>query len=143
VADDTPVNADELRAELWRTIVSAVMNSREEWRRAVIAATGLPFSRIRILRRVAREPLTLTELARAATVDAPAASVAVSELEEAGYVVREVSTRDRRRKYVRITPAGLDIVNTVAAVPDPAPPALQDATLDQLLVIGEVFRAVT
>jgi hypothetical protein len=79
VADDTPVNADELRAELWRTIVSAVMNSREEWRRAVIAATGLPFSRIRILRRVAREPLTLTELARAATVDAPAASVAVSE----------------------------------------------------------------
>ena len=40
------------------------------WRRAVVDRSGLPFSRIRILKRLSRHPMTVKQIAAAATVDA-------------------------------------------------------------------------
>lgn len=130
---------DRLRTEIWRAITSTVMDSREQWRRDVIAATDLPFSRVRVLHRVGREPLTLKEIAHTATMDAPAASVAVSDLETAGYVIREPSPTDRRCKRVCITDAGQALLDRIREVSDPPPEALAAATREQLEVLHEVF----
>ncbi|QTI70213.1 MarR family transcriptional regulator [Gordonia sp. L191] len=123
---------DSLVDDVWQAMITLVFDSRDPWRRDVVAATGLPFSRIRVLRRVAQGPTPLKELARAATMDPPAVSVAVSDLESAGYVVRKVTEQDRRCKYVHLTDAGRAVLDVVAAVPDPAPPQLRSLDADQL-----------
>ena len=65
-----PVPHDELVAQVWRELTSFVTDSRDAWRRTVVAETGLPFSRIRVLKRLRNGPLTITEIAHAATIDA-------------------------------------------------------------------------
>ena len=85
----------------------------EKTRDAHVAAAGLPFSRIRILLRLARNPMTVKEVALAATIDAPAATVAVNDLEDRGLVVREVDPNNRRSKLVSLTDAGRALVVAV------------------------------
>lgn len=130
---------DDLTAQVWRAMTGLVTDSRDGWKREVIAATGLPFSRIRVLRRVATRPMTITEIAASATIDAPAASVAVSDLESGGYVVREPSPRDRRSKQVRITDAGRALLARAWSVPDPAPQVLRSASAEDLRVLRDVL----
>jgi DNA-binding MarR family transcriptional regulator len=106
-----------------------VLDNKDAWRRAVVDRTGLPWSRIRILRRLSRRPMTVKEVAEAATVDAPAATVAVNDLERRGLVVRKTDPENRRCKLVSLTAAGRDVVATIDAVDDPAPVPV--ATLSQ------------
>lgn len=110
--------------EVWRALTALVFDNRDSWKRAVIERSGLPFSRIRILRRLAREPMTVKQVARAATVDAPAATVAVNDLEERGLAVREIDPANRRCKVVSLTAAGRAMVAQIEAVDDPAPAVL-------------------
>jgi DNA-binding MarR family transcriptional regulator len=124
-----------LADDVWRAMTAMVFDNRDTWKRAVIDEAGLPFSRIRILQRLSREPMTVKELARAATVDAPAATVAVNDLEGRGLVVREPDPTNRRCKVVSLTEAGRDIVGKIDAVDDPAPDvlvALDEAQLKEL-----------
>jgi DNA-binding MarR family transcriptional regulator len=101
-----------------------VFDNRDSWKRAVIEATGLPFSRIRLLRRLSRRSMTAKELAQAATIDAPAATVAINDLEQRGLVVREPDATNRRCKVVSLTDAGRAVVSRIEAVDDPAPEVL-------------------
>jgi DNA-binding MarR family transcriptional regulator len=117
-----------LADDVWREMAAAVIDNRDSWKRAVIDETGLPFSRIRILRRVARRPMTVKQVAEAATVDAPAATVAVNDLEDRGLVVREIDPTNRRCKVVSLTDAGREMVRAIDGINDPAPDAL--ASLD-------------
>jgi DNA-binding MarR family transcriptional regulator len=105
-------------------MAAAVIDNRDSWKRAVIEETGLPFSRIRILRRLARQPMTVKQVAEAATVDAPAATVAVNDLEDRGLVVRAVDPTNRRCKVVSLTDAGREMVRAIDDIDDPAPEAL-------------------
>ncbi len=123
-----------LADEVWRAMAAAVIDNRDSWRRAVIEQTGLPFSRIRILRRLARKPMTVKQVAHAATIDAPAATVAVNDLEDRGLVVRETDPTNRRCKVVSLTDAGREMVHTIDMVDDPAPNAL--AALDDAQLKG-------
>lgn len=107
-----------------------VLDNKDGWRRAAVDQTGLPFSRVRILRRLSRAPMTVKQVAEAATLDAPAATVAVNDLEARGLVVRETDPDNRRCKLVSLTTAGLDAVAVLDAIEDPAPAAL--AALDPL-----------
>jgi len=119
-------------------MAAAVIDNRDAWRRAVIEKTGLPFSRIRILRRLARRPMTVKQVAEAATIDAPAATVAVNDLEERGLVVRETDPTNRRCKVVSLTDAGRGMVQVIEGIDDPAPDALaslDDAQLKALKAI--------
>lgn len=119
---------DGLADTVWRDLSSLVMDHRDGWKRAVVEQSGLPFSRIRILKRLSRAPMTVKELAAAATIDAPAATVAVNDLEDRGLVVREVNPQNRRCKVVSLTDAGREVVGRIDAVRDPAPDVL--TTLD-------------
>ncbi|MFZ0831916.1 MAG: MarR family transcriptional regulator [Mycobacterium sp.] len=115
-----------------------VIDNKDHWRRAVVERTGLPFSRIRILRRLARAPMTVKQIAEASTIDAPAATVAVNDLQARGLVARRADPANRRSKLVSLTKAGREVVAEIEAVEDPAPEAfsaLSDGALKTLLDI--------
>lgn len=119
-------------------MAAMVFSNRDSWRRAVVEQTGLPFSRVRILKRLDRRPMSVKQVAYAATIDAPAATVAVNDLEERGLVVRSIDPTNRRCKLVSLTDAGRAVVAAIDAVDDPAPEvvaALSDAELKQLHTI--------
>jgi DNA-binding MarR family transcriptional regulator len=130
----------ELADDVWALITALVTDSRGDYRRAVIDAVGMPFSRVRLLRRLVEGPLTLKALADAATIDAPAATVAVSDLEQRGLVSKTASASNGREKVVSITPAGRAVFERAASVRQPAPEwlsALADEQLEQLRALLE------
>ncbi|NKZ12512.1 MarR family transcriptional regulator [Mycolicibacterium septicum DSM 44393] len=138
---------DDRRTDLadgvWHELTALVFDHRDGWRRAVIDETGLPFSRIRILKRLAREPLTVKQLAYAATVDAPAATVAVNDLEERGLVVRAIDPANRRCKLVSLTDAGRALLARIDRIEDPAPEALAALDAGDLEVLRAILRKIT
>jgi DNA-binding MarR family transcriptional regulator len=129
------MSPNPLADEVWRTMAAVVIDNRDSWKRAVVERSGLPFSRIRILKRLSRRSMSVKELARAATIDAPAATVAVNDLEDRGLVEREIDPANRRCKIVSLTEAGQAMVREIDAITDPAPEALaslDDTELTQL-----------
>jgi DNA-binding MarR family transcriptional regulator len=138
------MSRNPLADEVWRTMAGLVHDNRDGWKRAVVEESGLPFSRIRILKRLSRGPMTVKELAHAATIDAPAATVAVNDLEARGLVVRQTDPANRRYKLVSLTDAGRDAVCKIDAIDDPAPnmlAALDDEELKLLQAIIEKMAA--
>jgi len=131
----TPARNAEADA-IWRNLSRLVMDNKDTWRRAVVGETGLPWSRIRILTRLARNAMTVKEVAAAATVDAPAATVAVNDLEERGLVLRVIDPNNRRCKLVSLTEAGRDVVAAIRGVDDPAPAVLADLDPAELATLG-------
>lgn len=129
--------------EVWRDLVTLVMENRDSWKRALVARSGLPFSRIRILKRLSRAPLTVKELAAAATIDAPAATVAVNDLEERGLVVRRVDPSNRRCKKVSLTAAGEELVRDLDAVYDPAPEVISGLGPDDLRRLRRILDTMS
>lgn len=118
------MSADPIASDIWRVMSALVLENKDGWRRSVVDLTGLPFSRIRILKRLDRNPMTVKEVAEAATIDAPAATVAVNDLEARGLVVREVNPANRRSKVVSLTAAGRELLRRVNDAADPPPAAL-------------------
>ena len=127
--------SDDLAGQVWRLMAAVVHENRDGWKRAVIEQSGLPFSRIRVLRRLAAAPMTVKGVADAAALDAPAATVAVNDLEERGLVVRQIDPSNRRSKTVSITPAGGELVARIDAVEDPAPAAVAALTDTELVAL--------
>jgi DNA-binding MarR family transcriptional regulator len=128
----------------WQTFVALVMDTRGDYRRNAATATGLPFSRLRALKRVGKTPLTLRALAEAMSTDAPAATVIVNDLEARGLVRREPHPGDKRAKTVSVTSEGKRMLRALASVPDPAPPAfalLDDRDVSNLVRLAEKLRA--
>ena len=132
------MSSGELADDVWRAMASLVIDNRDGWKRAVIEESGLPFSRIRILKRLSATPMTVKQVAHAAAMDAPATTVAVNDLEDRGLAVRQTDPTNRRCKVVSLTEAGRAMVSTIDAVEDPAPNALaslDDAQLKDLKAI--------
>ena len=57
-----------LADQVWQALSTLVLDNKDGWRRAVVERTGLPFSRIRILKRLARQPMTVKQVAEATTI---------------------------------------------------------------------------
>jgi DNA-binding MarR family transcriptional regulator len=133
-----------LADEVWRAMAAVVFDNRDRWRRDVVGSTGLPFSRVRVLRRLAKRSMTATQIAEAATMDAPATTVAVNDLEDRGLVVRETDPTNRRCKLVSITDEGTKVVASIDDVEDPAPSpfaALSQAELETMAEILAKLRS--
>jgi DNA-binding MarR family transcriptional regulator len=128
----------KLADRVWHDLAAVVHDNRDGWKRAVVEQSGLPFSRIRILQRLRRAPLSVSQIAAAATVDAPAATVAVNDLEDRGLVVRRIDPSNRRCKIVSLTDAGRAMVATIDAVRDPAPDALAALDDDELVTLRSI-----
>jgi len=130
---------DPLADQVWRVMSAVVLDNKDAWRRSAVSRTGLPFSRIRILRRLSRHPMTVKQVAEAATLDAPAATVAVNDLETRGLVVRETDPENRRCKLVSLTDAGRKVVSVLDEIEDPAPQALAALDSDDLTALHQIL----
>lgn len=134
---------DATADEVWRAMAAVVFDNRDAWKRDVIEATGLPFSRVRVLRRLARRPMTAKEIAEAATMDAPATSVAVNDLEGRGLVVRETNPTNRRCKVISLTEEGRRVLASIDDVDDPAPRSFTNLDESELRGLAAVLAKLT
>ncbi|MGB3485777.1 MAG: MarR family winged helix-turn-helix transcriptional regulator [Mycobacterium sp.] len=130
---------DRSADEVWKDLLRFVFDNRDTWRHAVVDACGLPFSRIRILKRLAGSSLSMKQVAENTTMDAPAATVAVNDLEARGLVTREIDPSNRRCKLVSLTDEGRAMLATVEAVEDPAPESMSVLDDDDLAALRRIL----
>jgi DNA-binding MarR family transcriptional regulator len=95
---------DRAAREAWQAMADLVLNN--ERRREVSEQVGLSFGKIRALRRIARRPMPMSELASLLSVDPPNLTALVDDLEGAGLVERQAHPTDRRVKLVAATADG-------------------------------------
>ena len=98
------IRGDRAASQAWQAMADLVLNN--ERRREVSEQVGLSFGKIRALRRIARRPMPMSELASLLTVDPPNLTAVVDDLEGAGLVERQAHPTDRRVKLVVATPEG-------------------------------------
>ncbi|MGA2014826.1 MAG: MarR family transcriptional regulator, partial [Solirubrobacteraceae bacterium] len=84
-------------------------------------------------------PMTLREIARAAEIDPPAATVGVDQLEARGLVHRTPHPDDNRRKLVHLTDAGRDAAQRGQAILNEPPAALTSLDPDDLAWLDEIL----
>lgn len=131
-------------AAVWRVMLQLVLDN--ERRREASVALGLPFSQIRVLRRLSVGPLSMGQLAEALATDRPNASTLVDALERRGLVARSADAEDGRVRRVSLTAAGQSSASTADSILDRPPlallrlPASELATMYRLLT-GESGEA--
>ena len=128
--------APQTAREAWLLMSDLVIAA--DRRRQVSDALGISFGRARAVRRLAREPMSMSELAAALGIDPPNATVVVDDLEAQGLVRRRPHPTDRRAKLVEATRKGKDMArraDEILATPPPALSALDAADLETLLGI--------
>jgi DNA-binding MarR family transcriptional regulator len=103
------VRRDRAAREAWQAMADLVLNN--ERRREVSEQVGLSFGKIRALRRIARRPMPMSELASLLSVDPPNLTALVDDLEGAGLVERQAHPTDRRVKLVVATAGGVALAH--------------------------------
>src|SRR4051812_47045651 len=105
---------DAVSQEVWLLMSDLVLDHQR--RRAVTEAVGMSFGRARAIRRLARRPLSMGELAAALDIDRPNATVLVDDLEAQGLVRRQPHPTDRRAKLVEATRKGKGLARRADAI---------------------------
>jgi len=114
----------------------------QDRRRRVSDAVGISFSRARAVRRVARRPMPMGELAAALGIDPPNATVLVDDLESLGLVRRRPHPSDRRAKVVEATRKGKAMARRAEAILRTPPPALSALSADELETLAQILNKV-
>lgn len=122
--------------EVWSLICDLVFDNVR--RREVSEAVGLSFGRIRAIRRLARQPMSMKELAAALGIDPPNATTTVDELEALGLVRRRPHPTDRRAKVVEATHEGEEVARRADAILATPPPALSALSADDLETLRRI-----
>jgi DNA-binding MarR family transcriptional regulator len=128
--------------DAWLLMSDLVLDNQR--RREVADAVGMSFGRARALRRVARRPMSMGELAAALEIDPPNASALVADLEALGLVLRRPHPTDRRAKLVEATRKGKQLArraDEILATPPERLSALSDEDLETLLRILGATRS--
>ena len=113
-----------------------------ERRRDVAEALGISFGRARTVRRLARQPMSMGELAAALGIDPPNATVVVDDLEALGLVRRRPHPTDGRAKVVEATRNGKDMARRADAILA-TPPALSELSADDLEALRRILKSVS
>jgi DNA-binding MarR family transcriptional regulator len=103
-APDAASEGDRAAREAWQAMGDLVLDNVR--RREVSEETGFSFGKTRALRRIAKQPMSMRELASLLGVDPPNLTPVVDDLEQAGLVERTPHPTDRRVKLVVATRAG-------------------------------------
>ncbi|MDQ8046708.1 MAG: MarR family transcriptional regulator [Solirubrobacteraceae bacterium] len=134
-AADVDGDADRARA-IWLQLTDLVLDHQR--RRQVAEATGVSFARTRAIRRLARRPMSMRELADALGTDPPNVTGIVDDLESQGLVRRGPHPTDRRAKIVDLTAKGRRLAakaDDILAIPPPGVAALPPEDFDALEAI--------
>jgi DNA-binding MarR family transcriptional regulator len=127
----------QLARRVWRAMEDVVLD--HDRKVAVSDTLGLSFARVRALRRLTAEPLTLRTLADRLAADPPYVTLIVDDLEERGLVQRRPHPTDRRAKLVALTRAGREAARRADAIMDEPPAAITDAAPEDLVAILRVL----
>lgn len=131
--------ADPVR-EVWLQMSDLVLDHQR--RRDVAEQTGLSFSRTRAVRRVARAPMSMGQLAEALGIDRPNATVVVDDLEAQGLVRRTPHPTDRRAKLVEATRKGKALARRADDILATPPAALGELGAEDLAALGRILAKV-
>jgi DNA-binding MarR family transcriptional regulator len=112
-------------------------------RREVSEALGMSFGRTRAIRRLARQPMSMGELAAALGIDPPNATVVVDDLEALGIVRRRPHPTDRRAKLVEATRKGKDMARRADEILGTPPAALSALSADDLEALRRILTSAT
>src|ERR1700722_3081562 len=91
---NTGTRRERALGEAGRTMDDLVLDN--ERRREVSEQTGLSFGRMKALRRIARQPMSMRDLAALLGMDPPNLTAVVDDLEQAGLVERQAPPTGRR-----------------------------------------------
>ena len=126
--------------EVWLLMSDLVLENGR--RREVSEALGMSFGRARALRRLARRPLAMGELAAALGIDPPNATVLVDDLESQGLARRRPHPTDRRAKLVEATRKGKDLARRADAILSTPPPGLSALGPHDLQTLQRILGTV-
>ena len=110
--------------------------------REVAEAVGVSFGRMRAVRRLARRPMSMSELALALNIDKPNATTVVDDLEALGLVRRTAHPTDRRAKIVEATAEGAKLAAKADEILGRPPEALTELGRDTLDELRQALRKV-
>ncbi len=131
---------DRAAREAWQTMIDLVLDN--ERRREVSGQAGLSFGKLKALRRIARRPMPMGELAALLDVDPPNLTMVVDDLERAGLVERQAHPTDRRVKLVVATDAGAALAQQAQETLERPPAALLELAPDDLEILGRILARV-
>ncbi len=132
-----PTMTPDTASRAWSALREFVTG--QDRRRALRAALDLGLGKVEVLIMLADGPMTLREIARAAEIDPPAATVGVDRLEARGLVYRTPHPDDNRRKLVHLTDAGRDAAKRGQAILNEPPAALTELDPDDLARLDEIL----
>ena len=127
----------DLASRAWRAMSDVVLG--HDRKVEVSEALGLSFARVRALRRLAAQPLTLRALAELLLADPPYVTLIVDDLEQRGLVQRTPHLEDRRSKLVQLTAAGRAAAARADEILDEPPAALRDLPAKDLAALVRVL----
>lgn len=136
-----PEPTGDAAREAWLLMSNLVLDHQR--RRAVVEALGMSFGRARAVRRVARRPLLMSELAEALGIDRPNATTLVDSLEEQGLVRRRPHPTDRRAKLVEATRKGKALARQADEILGTPPPALTALDQQDLEVLVQILERIS
>lgn len=135
-----PADHDHRAREVWMLMSDLVLDHQR--RRDVSETTGLSFSRARAVRRVARKPMSMGDLAEALGIDRPNATVVVDDLEAQGLVRRTPHPTDRRGKLVEATRKGKALARRADEILATPPAALRELDPDDVAALQRILTKV-
>lgn len=128
-------------AAVWLAMQDLVLDHAR--RREVSEALGISFARARAVRRIARRPMSMGELATALAVDPPNATVIVDELQDLGLVERRPHPTDGRAKLVEATAKGRELARRADQILAAPPRALTELSDEDLETLRRILAAVS
>lgn len=134
---DSPAAEQTAAERVWGHLRALVLE-RNERRKEVADALGMSFYRVKALRRIAKHPYRMSELAAELASDRPYMTLLVDDLEQRGLVQRTQDPADRRSKIVSATPAGLAAAARANAILGTPPPALLALPPDDLAALDRI-----
>jgi DNA-binding MarR family transcriptional regulator len=126
--------------EAWMLMSDLVLDNNR--RREVSEALGISFARVRALRRVARRPMSMGELAAALGIDPANATAVVDDLESSELARRRPHPTDRRAKLVEATRKGKAMARRADAILSTPPPSLSALSAGDLEELRRILESV-
>jgi DNA-binding MarR family transcriptional regulator len=132
--------AEDTSREVWLLMSDLVLDNTR--RREVSEALGMSFGRARAIRLLARQPMSMRELAAALGIEAPNATVVVDDLESAGLARRRPHPTDRRAKLVEATRKGKTLARQANAILATPPAGLSALDAEELETLRRILARV-
>jgi DNA-binding MarR family transcriptional regulator len=126
--------------DVWLLMSDLVLDNQR--RRQVTDALGMSFGRSRALRRLARGPMSMGELAQVLGIDPPNATTLVADMEAQDLVRRRPHPTDGRAKLVEPTRKGKALARKADEILAAPPRGLSALSPDDLQTLRRILDRV-